>query len=44
MNRTIRIFKGSFNKTINLGAVSQGMYVFQLEVGSKKYVQKFIVY
>ena len=37
-------FKGSFSKVINLGRISEGMYVLQLEVGSKKYVQKFIVW
>jgi hypothetical protein len=37
-------FKGSFSKTINLGVVSAGMYVMQLEIGSKKYVQKILVY
>ncbi|MDP9040417.1 MAG: T9SS type A sorting domain-containing protein, partial [Bacteroidota bacterium] len=37
-------FKGSFDKTINLGVVSAGMYVLQLDLGSKKYVQKLMVY
>jgi hypothetical protein len=37
-------FKGSFTKTINLGVVSSGMYVLQLEIGSKKYIQKLLVY
>ena len=37
-------FKGSFSRSINLGAVSSGMYVLQLEIGSKKYVQKILVY
>jgi Subtilase family/GEVED domain/Secretion system C-terminal sorting domain len=37
-------FKGSFSKTINLGAVSAGVYVLQLEIGSKKYIQKIVVY
>lgn len=37
-------FKGSYNQTIHLGAVSAGMYVVQLEVGSKKYIQKIMVY
>ncbi len=37
-------FKGSFNKEINMGRISAGMYVLQLQVGSKNYIQKFIVY
>ena len=37
-------FIGSFNKQINLGRISTGMYVLQLQVGSKNYVQKFMVY
>jgi hypothetical protein len=37
-------FKGAFTKTINLGAVSSGMYILQVEIGSKKYVQKILVY
>jgi len=37
-------FKGSFSKSINLGAVSAGVYVLQLEIGSKKYIQKLVVY
>jgi hypothetical protein len=37
-------FRGSFSKSISLGAVSAGMYVLQLEIGSKKYVQKVMVY
>jgi hypothetical protein len=37
-------FKGSFSKTISLGAVSSGMYVLQLEIGGKKYLQKILVY
>ncbi|HEY8733013.1 MAG TPA: T9SS type A sorting domain-containing protein, partial [Puia sp.] len=37
-------FKGSFSKTINLGVVSAGMYVLQLDLGSKKYVQKLMLY
>jgi hypothetical protein len=37
-------FQGSFSKTIGLGAVSAGMYVLQLEVGGKKYIQKVMVY
>jgi hypothetical protein len=37
-------FRGSFSKSISLGAVSAGMYVLQLEIGSKKYVQKLMVY
>ena len=37
-------FVGAYSKTISLGAVSAGMYVFQMEVGSKKYVQKIMVY
>jgi GEVED domain/Secretion system C-terminal sorting domain len=35
--------KGSFNKTINLGVVSSGVYVLQLDVGSRKYIQKIMV-
>jgi Subtilase family/GEVED domain/Secretion system C-terminal sorting domain len=37
-------FQGAYSKTISLGAVSAGMYVLQLEVGSKKYLQKVMVY
>ena len=37
-------FLGAYSKTISLGAVSAGMYVLQMEVGSKKYVQKIMVY
>jgi hypothetical protein len=37
-------FKGSFSRTINLGVVSSGMYVLQLQIGSKKYIQKIMVY
>ena len=37
-------FQGSFSKTMSLGAVSAGMYVLQLEIGGKKYVQKIMVY
>ena len=37
-------FQGSYSKLINLGAVSSGMYVFQLEIGGKKYLQKIMVY
>jgi len=37
-------FKGSFNRSINLGAVSKGMYVLQLVIGDKKYLHKIIVY
>jgi len=37
-------FKGSFSREINLGRISAGMYVLQLRVGSKNYVQKFMVY
>ncbi len=37
-------FKGSFTRTISLGAPSAGMYVLQLEIGNKKYVQKVMVY
>ncbi len=37
-------FKGSFSKTISLGAVSAGMYVMQLQVGNRKYIQKVMVY
>ena len=37
-------FKGSYSQLINLGAVSAGVYVMQLEVGDKKYVQKVLVY
>ncbi len=44
MNRSNPNFKGSFSRTINLGVVSSGMYVLQLEIGSKKYVQKIMVY
>ncbi len=34
---------GSFSKTINLGAVSAGMYILQLQLGSTKYIQKLMV-
>jgi hypothetical protein len=37
-------FQGAYSKTIGLGAVSAGMYILQLEAGSKKYVQKIMVY
>jgi hypothetical protein len=37
-------FRGSFSQTINLGAVSAGVYVLQLQVGSSKYVRKIAVY
>ena len=37
-------FKGSFSRTINLGVVSSGMYILQLQIGSKKYIQKIMVY
>ena len=37
-------FNGSYYKTIHIGAVSQGMYVLQLEIGSTKYLQKIMVY
>jgi hypothetical protein len=37
-------FKGAFSQSIHLGAVSGGMYVLQLQVGSKKYIQKVMVY
>jgi len=37
-------FLGAYSKTISLGAVSAGMYVLQMEVGSKKYLQKIMVY
>ncbi|HEY4936120.1 MAG TPA: GEVED domain-containing protein, partial [Puia sp.] len=36
-------FKGSFSKSISLGAVSEGMYVLQIEIGSKKYLQKIMI-
>ncbi len=36
-------FQGSFSKRITLGAVSSGVYVLQLEIGSKKYLQKIVV-
>ncbi len=37
-------FNGAFSKTVNLGTISQGMYVLQLRVGSKTYVQKIMIY
>jgi Secretion system C-terminal sorting domain len=37
-------FRGSFNQSINLGVVSAGVYVLQLQVGSNKYVRKIAVY
>jgi hypothetical protein len=37
-------FRGSFSQTINLGVVSAGVYVLQLQVGSQKYVRKIAVY
>ena len=37
-------FKGSFNRSIHIAPVSAGMYVLQLEIGTKKYVQKIMVY
>ncbi|MEJ0081866.1 MAG: T9SS type A sorting domain-containing protein [Puia sp.] len=37
-------FRGSFSQTINLGVVSAGVYVLQLQVGSNKYVRKIAVY
>jgi hypothetical protein len=36
-------FQGAFNRRISLGAVSPGIYVLQLEIGNKKYVQKIMV-
>jgi len=37
-------FSGTFDRTINLGAVAAGMYVLQLEIGNKKYIRKIVVY
>ncbi len=37
-------FQGSFSKTVNLGVVSTGMYVLQLQIGDKIYVQKIMEY
>ena len=37
-------FSGTFDRTINLGAVAAGMYVLQLEIGTKKYIRKIVVY
>jgi hypothetical protein len=36
-------FNGSFDRHINLGQVAPGMYIFQVQVNGKKYVQKFMV-
>ena len=44
INQNIRISRDHLTKTISLGAVSAGMYVLQLEVGVKKYIQKIMVY
>ncbi len=37
-------FGGYFSKTINIGAVSAGMYVLKVQVGGKKYLRKVMVY
>ena len=37
-------FSGSFSQSINLGPVSAGVYVLQLQIGSTKYVRKIAVY
>jgi hypothetical protein len=37
-------FRGSFNKSVNLGVVNAGVYVLQLQIGSNKYVRKIAVY
>ncbi len=37
-------FSGAFNKSINLGVVSAGVYVLQLDIGSQKYIRKIAVY
>ncbi len=37
-------FKGAFNQPVNLGVVSNGMYVLELEIGGKKYLKKVMVY
>jgi hypothetical protein len=37
-------FQGSFSKTVNLGVVSNGMYVLQLQIGDKIYIQKIMKY
>jgi hypothetical protein len=36
-------FHGSFSRTINLGQVATGTYIMQLQIGSKNYVQKFVI-
>jgi hypothetical protein len=43
-DRQYQNIKGSFNQLINLGVISTGMYIVQLEVQSRKYIQKIWVY
>ena len=37
-------FGGFFSNTVDLGAVSGGMYVLKVQVGDKKYLEKIMVY
>jgi hypothetical protein len=43
-NKQYQHIKGAFSQPINLGVVSSGVYVVQLEFQSKKYIQKIMVY
>lgn len=37
-------FGGFFNKTINLGAPGAGIYMVKVQVGSRRYVGKVMIY
>jgi len=37
-------FKGYFGQQLNLGVMAKGVYIVQLDVDSKKYLKKMIVY